>query len=237
MESKLTIDFGNGRSVLDTTTPPKPWTPQEDILGIPSENPFKIDGFDLLTKKMCPSEHMVHKTWSPKWDEYIHTHKYNYSITINTDPKAKWYKKITDQDRVDDHIIVQQIRDEEERRLKKLIGKAHALKLIKNCTIVYELGDNNKKHYHMLVYTARKNAFKMLIEQEFEMSMEPHGSGWKTSNPINVIRPKKMKKCFDCRSALEKAKEVISAIDYIIYTYYQKENLGENLLLNLISVL
>jgi len=231
MNSQLTLDFGIGRSVLDTTTPSKMWTPQEEQ---DTKNKVIVT-LAHLNKQRCPHETMISKQWSPTWNEYVHSHNYNYSITINTDPKASWYRKIVKQDRVDDHIMLQQIRDEEERRLKKLIATAYRLKLVKNVTMVYELGENNKKHYHMLVLTSRKNQFKMLIEETMEMSMEAHGTGWKKRDPINLIRPKKIKSCYDCRTACEKANEVLQAIDYIIYKYYQKENLGENLLINLIS--
>lgn len=231
MQSKLTIDFGIGRSVLDTTTPSKPGTPSVDAQ---ERKKVTVTMEDLINHR-CPHETMVGKQWNPKWDEYVHSHKYNYSITINTDPKAEWYQKIRRQDRIEDHIIIQQIRDEEERRLKKLVAEAYRRKLVKNVTIVYEYGENNKKHYHMLVLTSRKNQLKMLIEESMEMSMEAHGTGWKKRDPINLIRPKKMKSCYDVRTACQKAKEVIEAIDYIIYKYYQKENLGENLLINLIT--
>lgn len=224
MNEKLTIDFGKG-VVLDTTTPTKAM-----------DRPLKITIDNLITKK-CPHRVQVDKQWSPTWNEYVHCHSYNYSITINTDPKAGWYQKISKQDRTDDHVIIQQIRDMEEAKLKTLISKALGEKVIKNITIIYEYGDNGKRHYHMLVLTNRKNLFKMMIEKEFEMSMEAQGAGWKKRDPINLIRPKKMKKCFDYRSACMKAAEVVEAIDYIIYTYYQKENLGENLLLNIIRKL
>jgi len=224
MDDKLTINFGQG-VVLDTTTPSQAM-----------DRPLKITMDNLMMKK-CPHRVQVEKQWCPKWDEYIHCHSYNYSITVNTDPKASWYREITRQDRVDDHLIIQQIRDAEEAKLKTVISKALGDKVIKNVTMVYENGENNKRHYHMLVLTNRKNTFKMMIEKEFEMSMEPHGSGWKKRDPINLIRPKKMKKCYDCRSACEKAMEVVEAIDYIIYQYYQKENIGENLLINIIRKL
>lgn len=233
-DDMLTVSFGEGVVTRCNYAPQSNGDGKQDIFKtgfFPSILPITLEN---ITKKKCPHHVQVEKQWSPKWDDYVHCHKYNYSITINTDPKAKWYKDITNQDRMDDHLIIQQIRDKEQEKLKKVISQALADKVIKNITIVYENGENNKRHYHMLVLTSRKTQFKLMIEKEFEMSMEPHGTGWMKRDPINLIRPKKMRKCVDCRSALEKAQEVLDAIDYIIYTYYQKENIGENLLLNII---
>ena len=231
MEDKLTIDFGGGVGARYNYAQPNSG---DHEMGNVDKHGLKVT-LDNLKTKTCPHTVMINKLWSPSWSDYVHSYKYNYSITVNTDPNSAWYKRIMKQDRKDDHILIQEIRDEEEKRLKRAITRAYSDRVISNCTCVFEYGENNKRHYHMLVMTARKNTLKLYLEEEFDFSMQPKGSGWNTRDPINRIRPKKCKKCYDCRTATELAKEVLDAIDYIVYKYYQKEGIGENLLLNLVS--
>ena len=109
-DDKLTVTFGEGVVTRCNYAPQSNGDGKQDIFKtgfFPSILPITLEN---ITKKKCPHHVQVEKQWSPKWEDYVHCHKYNYSITINTDPKAKWYKDITNQDRMDDHLIIQQLK-------------------------------------------------------------------------------------------------------------------------------
>lgn len=74
--------------------------------------------------------------------------QFNYSFTINPDPRCKWIKDNDCRDRKSHHA-----------RLREFISDAHAKKLFSAVIVIYEYGKYGKKfgklHYHLLFRTAK----------------------------------------------------------------------------------
>lgn len=232
----LTLDFScKRRSGLDTTTPNFPKLTMENS-NEPPRSAIIYNGINLLKDNIHPSTIIVKKLFQPLWSEYIHTYNYNYSITINIDPKASFL--INKDDRITDEDLRKWQDQQEFKRLKLALSHIMEFKLVHNLTMIQELGEGGKRHYHFVCKTARITALRNFLEKIFETSLASKGKGWSERKPINRIRPKLVAKP-DLRTLASKEQEVRDAIDYIIHTYYQKERYKfpcrENLLFNWIT--
>lgn len=187
-----------------------------------------------------PVVSIVDSFWNPSWDDYVHSYVYNYSITVNADPKASYLKLNILEESKDCylHILI--------KRLKVALTTIIEQKLAKNILCVYEYGavtdshtDYKKPHFHLLVYCTRINKLKAVLEDIFETSLKDYyicGGRYKRG-PINRIRPKARNPKYDKRSDEDKRLEVRNAIDYLAFTYFKKESdkIGNNLLFNYLT--
>lgn len=202
---------------------------------------IKVKAGNNLPK--CPITSIVNDFWAPDWKDYTHSYNYNYSITINADPKASYLK-----------IPVSSMNRDTYKQilLKRLKQSLHLIidkKLCKNILCVIEYGvaasqfDNHihyqKPHFHLLVQCTRINKLRELFEKVFETELKDYKicKGRFTRGPINRIRPKNRNPMYDKRTDADKVQEVKDSIDYIVYKYYQKEikTIGNNLLFNYLT--
>ena len=208
-----------------------------------TDGDFKDFLVKVRTKSSLPRSPIVtivDSFFNPSWDDYVHTYNYNYSITVNADPKASYLKLNILEESKDCYLQILI------KRLKVALTAIIEKKLCKNILCVYEYGavsdshtDYKKPHFHMMVYCTQINKLKCLLEDIFETNLKDYyicGGRYKRG-PINRIRPKARNPKYDKRSDQDKRKEVHDAIDYLAYTYFKKEShkIGNNLLFNYIT--